>query len=100
MVKRSMKKKEQFLQKNAKIGHVNNLEQLEQPNIDLEEAETFHSGEQNKLEDITESIELNCTTYGKPSTKIMTHQNRIIKLHENRFGTLPNIKFFGTMTLW
>jgi hypothetical protein len=35
---------EEVLQESAKIGHANNLEWLEHPKIDLEEAETFHKG--------------------------------------------------------
>ncbi len=58
MLIRSMKKRmEQVLQKNAEMGHVSNMEQLEQPKKDLEEAMTFHSGVPKKLEDVIENIE-------------------------------------------
>ncbi len=49
---------EQFMQESAEVGHIGNLEQLEQPKIDPKEVVTFHSGEQNKLEDVIENIEL------------------------------------------
>jgi hypothetical protein len=58
ILKNMKKRMERVLQESAKLGHANNLEWLDQPKIDLEEAKTFHVGEQNKLKDITESIEL------------------------------------------
>jgi hypothetical protein len=42
------------LQESVKVGHASNLEHLKQPKIGIEEAMTFHSGEQNELEDIIE----------------------------------------------
>ncbi len=50
---------EQVLQESAKVRHViNSLKQLELLKIDMEEATTFHNGEQNKLEDVMKNIEL------------------------------------------
>jgi len=46
---------EKVLQKNVEVGHIGNLERLKQPKINLK-AMTFHSGEQNELEDITKNI--------------------------------------------
>jgi hypothetical protein len=45
MLTRSIMKKrmEEVLQKSVEIGHASNLEWLEQPKIDIEEAMTFHS---------------------------------------------------------
>jgi hypothetical protein len=40
------------------VGHVSNTEQLNQPNNNLKEVVTFHSGEQNDLEDVTKNTEL------------------------------------------
>jgi polyhydroxyalkanoate synthesis regulator phasin len=45
------------LQESAKVRHARHLEWLEQPKINLEEAKTFHNGEQNKLENIIKNIE-------------------------------------------
>jgi hypothetical protein len=43
---RSMKKRiEHVLQESVEVGHINNLERVEQPKIDLEEVATFHNGE-------------------------------------------------------
>jgi hypothetical protein len=46
---------EQVLQKNVEVGHACKKEQLEQQKINVEEAVTFHCGEQNELEDVTEN---------------------------------------------
>jgi hypothetical protein len=49
---------EQVLQESAEVGYVGSSMRLEQPKINLEEAATFHSGEQNELEDVTKNIKL------------------------------------------
>ncbi len=49
---------EQVLQKSAEVGHVSNTKRLEQPKNDLKDAMTFHSGEQNKSEDVIENTKL------------------------------------------
>ncbi len=46
------------MQKNVKVGHANNSEQLEKPKIDPKKVVTFHNGEQNELEDVIKNIEL------------------------------------------
>jgi hypothetical protein len=48
---------EQFMQESAEVGHIGNLEQLEQPKIDPKEVVTFHSGEQNKLDKVIKNIQ-------------------------------------------
>jgi hypothetical protein len=45
---------EHVLQKNAKVGHISNLEWLQHPKINLK-AMTFHNEEQNELEDVTKN---------------------------------------------
>jgi hypothetical protein len=46
---------DQVLQESVEIGHVSNPKWLEQPENDPEESMTFHSGEQNELEDVTKN---------------------------------------------
>jgi len=50
------KRMEQVLQASVKVGHISNLKRLKQWKIDSKEATTFHSGEQNELENITKNI--------------------------------------------
>jgi hypothetical protein len=71
---------EQVLQKTIKIRHVSNLKWLEHPKIDLEEVATFHSEEQDKLEDFIKNIE--------PKT-IWSIENHLLKLW--RIKTNPKI---------
>lgn len=48
----------QVLQKNAEVRHtINSLERLELLKINMEEAMTFHNGEQNELEYVIKNIE-------------------------------------------
>ncbi len=56
------------------MGHVGSLEKLELPKINIEEATTFHNGEQNKLEDITKNTKLEI---GRP---IKNHPSEIITI--------------------
>jgi len=58
MLTRSMKKiVEHVLQENVKVGHISNLEWLEQPKIDPKQVMTFHGEEQNEMEDAIKNTE-------------------------------------------
>ncbi len=46
---------EYVLQENVELGHVSNRKRLQQPKNDPKEDVTFHNGEKNELEDITEN---------------------------------------------
>ncbi len=46
------------MQESVEVGYIGSSERLEQPKINLEEATTFHNGEQNELEDVTKNIKL------------------------------------------
>jgi hypothetical protein len=43
---------ERVLQESVEVGHIGNMEQLEEPKIEPKEVATFHNGEQNELEDV------------------------------------------------
>jgi hypothetical protein len=79
---------EQVLQESAKVGHVSNLEWLEQLKIDPKETMTFQSGEQNELDEVIKI--LNQKLYNLPKIIHQTcdtlRPNQ--KLHGNQFGTL------------
>jgi hypothetical protein len=88
---------EQVLQKNAKVGRISNLEQLERPKINPEEVVTFHKRKTNwrmllkitnqKLYDLPKIIHQNCN-----SLRLNW------KLRGNQFRTLLK-KEIGTMRL-
>lgn len=52
------KRMEQVLHESAEVGHMSNLERLEQPKNDPKEIVTFHNGEENELENVTKTTKL------------------------------------------